>query len=207
MQRKRTVNSLLIVMGVAFGLSFNVGKVSAADISVGDVVPVTSVDLVAPGNKPDVVDDEMLSEEDEPLNDEWASDELIEEEVDVEIGDAIAIERSVDGSVTQTDLLAPVQGSQDDQEATKTGASKLGSELAVSASSSVPATSHVAASDQSADAGHELDEAGSFSPIVQRGVPASETIDVVWLFALALMLLTFGLLVSWSHFRPHDLQG
>lgn len=207
MQRKRTVNSLLIVMGVAFGLSFNVGKVSAADISVGDVVPVTSVDQVAPGNKPDVVDDEMLSEEDEPLNDEWASDELIEEEIDAEIGEAIAIERSADGSVTQTDLLAPVQGSQDDQEATKTGASKLGSELAVSAPSSVPATSHVAASDQSADAGHELDEAGSFSPIVQRGVPASETINAAWLFALALMLLTFGLLASWSHFRSHDLQG
>ncbi|MGK2959224.1 MAG: hypothetical protein ACSLFB_12700 [Acidimicrobiales bacterium] len=207
MQRKRTVNSLLIVMGVAFGLSFNVGKVSAADISVGDVVPVTSVDQIAPGNKPDAVDDEMLSEEDEPLNDEWASDELIEEEIDVEIGEAIAIERSADGSVTRTDLLAPVQGSQDDQEATKTGASKLGSELAVSATSSVPATSYVAASDQSADAGHELDEAGSFSPIVERGVPASETIDAVWLFALALMLLTFGLLASWSHFRSHDLQG
>ncbi|MBI1845200.1 MAG: hypothetical protein HYR89_11425 [Actinobacteria bacterium] len=201
MQRKRTVNSLLIVVGVAFGLSVSAGKVSAAEISVDDVVPVTIVDQAPPGHPPVEVDDGTFFEDDEPLGDEWIADEEpIDNEVDVEIGEAIAIERSADGSVTVPDLLVPDEGTQEDEGATEAVASELGGEPVVSTPSSLPATVNVAASEQSVETGPELVDTANLRPIVQRGESAGEQNQVVGPVSLALMMIVAGLLAHRNRF-------
>ncbi len=201
MQRKRTVNSLLIVVGVAFGLSVSAGKVSAAEISVDDVVPVTIVDQAPTGDQPAEVDDETFFEDDEPLGDEWIADEEpIDNEVDVEIGEAIAIERSADGSVTVPDLLVPDEGTPEDEGATEAVASELGGGPVVSTPSSLPTTVSVAASDRSVETGAEPVDIANLRPIVQRGESAGEPDHLLGPVSLALMMVVVGLLAHRNRF-------
>ncbi len=208
MQRKRIVNSLLIMVGVAFGLSSGVGKVSAAEISVGDVVPVTIVDQILPDNEishDSVEADDELLEDEEMLNDEYFADDELLDEVDVEIGEAIAVERSEEGQVTSVDLLAPDMGAQDDKDRTGIAVTKLGNEPVVSTSTSLPA--HVAASGGSVNTGDELVDTENLSPIVQKRVSAGNNDGAWWPLVIALVLVVIGLLSRWNNLRLNGLQG
>lgn len=219
MQRKRIVNSLLIVVGVAFGSNFSAGKVSAAEISVDDVVPVTIVDQPSTGNVPEEVDEEAFSDETFPEEDEWLIEELLDEEtlgdewsseeepidemaiderVDVEIGEAIAIERSADGTVTVPDLLAPEEGAWEGDGATEVVASQLDREFDVSTPSSLPAAQGAASSEHSEVAGVETVDAADLRPIVQRGEPTSELNRAVAFALLALTMIAAGLIAHWN---------
>lgn len=208
MQRKRIVNSLLIVVGVAFGLSSSVGKVSAAEISVGDVVPVTIVDQILPDNEishDSVEADDELLEDEEMLNDEYFADDELLDEVDVEIGEAIAVERSEEGLVTSVDLLAPDMGAQDDKDRTGIAVTKLGNEPVVSTSTSLPA--HVAASGSSVNTGNELVDTENLSPIVQKRVSSDNNGGSWWPLVIVLVLVVIGLLSRWNNLRLNGLQG
>ncbi len=220
MQCKRIVNSLLIVVGVAFGSSFSAGKASAAEISVDDVVPVTIVDQPSTGEAPEEVDEEGLADEMFPEEDEWLTEELLDEEplgdewsfeeepiddvplddvVDVEIGEAIAIERPADASLTVPDPLVPEEGTWEDDDATLPVASQA-PEVIVSTPGALAATESMSTPEQSEDAGVEVVDAANLRPIVQRGEPAGEQNRAMAVAPLALTMIATGLLAHWNRF-------
>lgn len=190
MQRKRTVNSLLITMGVAIGLSFSVGKVSAAEISVDDVVPVIIVDQTPAGEE--LADDEDFVEE-EQLEHEQLDEEAPVEGDDVQIGDAIAIERSADGTISEVDLS---RDNEIDEVISETVEAEVGDTSNPTTTTS-PTTS-VVVSDNSVSVEEVIDAEGLHQISQHQDQPAKDYQTMGMAF-VAVILIAIGLLVRCGH--------
>lgn len=208
MQRKRTVISLVTVVGVAFGLSFSVGRASAAVVSVGEGVSVAPVDEGQFGDQPfetydegtfESEDEGSIESVDEPLDEEWIVDEgTLDEESEVEIGDAIAIERNADGVVTVPDLVALDEEARgDDASVEGVATQEVG---ASQVSTTTPPPTSVVSSAESELSPLEL-SSGHVRPIVQRQEPEAQQHQTTIGIAVAALLVAAGLVVSRGHLQ------